>query len=334
MTDLCHALVLALALPLALLLDALMGEPPVRMHPVVWMGWFLGRVGAWLAPDATTHPPVEGRADWPRFWLGALVWSAGAAGVVALACALQYLLWRQPLWLAVPMMALLFKPLMAWRMLRDEVQAVEAALAQSLDAGRARLSWLVSRDVSALSASEVRESAIESLAENFNDSVIAPVLWFALGGLPAAALYRYANTADAMWGYPGWRGQPSPRYWAYAGKWAARADDLLSWLPARASAALLMLAVGAGFRPMIWRSLRQEAAKTPSPNGGWPTSALALGLGVRLAKPGAYHLNPQGAEVVALDTERAVHCVSRALVLSVVMIEVVLLGLVWAGLAS
>ncbi|MFX6477158.1 cobalamin biosynthesis protein, partial [Acinetobacter baumannii] len=88
-------------------------------------------------------------------------------------------------------------------MLHDEVQAVEVALGQSLPAGRAQLARLVSRDVSALTAVQVRESAIESLAENLNDSVVAPLFWFALLGLPGAALYRLANTADAMWGYPG-----------------------------------------------------------------------------------------------------------------------------------
>ena len=91
-------------------------------------------------------------------------------------------------------------------MLRDEVAAVEAALAESLDAGRARLARLVSRDVAALERREVRESAIESLAENLNDSVVAPLFWFVLLGLPGAALYRFANTADAMWGYRGVRG--------------------------------------------------------------------------------------------------------------------------------
>jgi len=133
-------------------------------------------------------------------------------------------------------LALLLKPLLAWRMLRDEVQAVEDALAVSLDAGRQRLSRIVSRDTRALTETEVRESAIETLAENLNDSVVAPVFWFVLLGLPGAVVYRFANTADAMWGY---RGMHNGRYWEWAGKWAARADDVLSWLPARVTALLL-----------------------------------------------------------------------------------------------
>src|SRR5690606_3824928 len=131
-------------------------------------------------------------------------------------------------WWQALALGLLLKPMFSWRMLRDEVHAVEQALGESLAAGRARLAWLVSRDVSALDASQVRESAIESLAENLNDSVVAPLFWFAVAGLPGAALYRFANTADAMWGY---RGERHGRDWTWAGKWAARADDLLSWLP-------------------------------------------------------------------------------------------------------
>ena len=164
-----------------------------------------------------------------------------------------------PALLGLLLLGLLLKSLLAWRMLRGEVLAVEAALAESLPAGRARLAWLVSRDVQALSEAEVRESAIESLAENLNDSVVAPIFWFVLLGLPGAALYRFANTADAMWGYHGiYQG----RDWAWAGKWAARADDVLSWLPARLTALLLALVNGG----LSLRALRREAGRTPSPN--------------------------------------------------------------------
>ncbi len=182
-------------------------------------------------------------------------------------------------------------------MLRDEVLAVDAALGVSVDAGRAQLARLVSRDVSALSAAEVRESAIESLAENLNDSVVAPVFWFVLFGLPGAALYRFANTADAMWGY---RGERGGRDWTWAGKFAARADDVLSWVPARLTA--LLLGVAARRWPAgLWR----EAGRTPSPNSGWPMAAMALLLGVRLGKPGVYVLNAAGRTPEAADLRRA-----------------------------
>ena len=278
---------------LALALDGWLGEPPVAWHPVVWMGRALHWSGEWLAPPA----PVA--RDFKRFWLAAMVWIGLVAIVLIVFWAAQQLVLMLPGWLAAALLALLLKPLLAWRMLRDEVLAVEVALGQSLAAGRAQLARLVSRDVSALSAEEVRESAIESLAENLNDSVVAPLLWFALLGLPGAALYRFANTADAMWGYPGMRGG---RYWQWAGKWAARADDVLSWVPARITA--LLLALCAGGLPL--RTLARQARKTPSPNSGWPMAAMALALGVRLAKPGVYTLHGQGRTAGPPDTRRAV----------------------------
>ena len=212
--------------------------------------------------------------------------------------------------LAAAAMVLLLKPLFAWRMLCDEVLAVEDALARSLPEGRERLARLVSRDVSQLSALQVRESAIESLAENLNDSVVAPLFWFAVAGLPGAALYRLANTADAMWGY---RGMREGRYWEWAGKWAARADDVLSWLPARITALLLALA-GGGVR---LRTLAREARQTPSPNSGWPMAAMALALGVRLTKPGVYQLHAQGRAPALRDVWLAKKLASKvALTLS------------------
>ena len=229
--------------------------------------------------------------------------------VIAAALALEQLAMTLPLVLASLLLGLALKPLLAWRMLRTEVQAVEQALQQSLPAGRERLSWLVSRDVSALSEAGVRESAIESLAENLNDSVVAPLFWFVMLGLPGAALYRFANTADAMWGYRGiYRGQR----WEWAGKWAARVDDGLSWLPARLTAALLLLAAGPrGLR--LAGAVRAEAAKTLSPNSGWPMAAMALVLGVTLRKPQVYRLNPSGREAQALDTGRAVAYAEKVL---------------------
>lgn len=304
----------AVALPLALLIDAALGEPPAAWHPVVWMGRYLGIAGRRFAPadaspevraEARTEARADASAAARAFAWGAFYWCAGAALVVLLAAMLQAWLLAGPWWLAALGLALLLKPLLAWAMLRREVLAVELALAVSLPAGRERLSRLCSRDVSGLDAGQVRETAIESLAENLNDSVVAPVFWFALLGLPGAALYRYANTADAMWGYLGPRGG---RDWTWAGKWAARADDALSWLPARLTAALLALAA----RGLPPRALRREAARTPSPNGGWPMAAMALALGVRLGKPGVYRLNAAGAGPQGAHVRRALRLAGRA----------------------
>ncbi|MBT9551410.1 MAG: cobalamin biosynthesis protein CobD [Hydrogenophaga sp.] len=287
----------ALAVLVALGVDRLWGEPAARWHPVVGMGRYLGWAGERIAPQVPT--PQADR--WRVFSRGALAWLLGAALVALSAWALARALGAVPGWLQALALGLLLKPLLAWRMLRDEVRAVEAALGESLPAGRERLSWLVSRDVAPLNTAQVRESAIETLAENLNDSVVAPLFWFAVAGLPGAALYRFANTADAMWGY---RGERQGRDWTWAGKWAARADDVLSWLPARLTAGLL----GAAGR---WRELRAQAGLTPSPNSGWPMAAMALALDVSLAKPGVYTLHPAGRSPQAADTARALQLAGR-----------------------
>jgi adenosylcobinamide-phosphate synthase len=302
---------LGLACWLALAVDHWLGEPASRFHPVVWMGNFQARAGDWLQQRANQDPAHK---DLKAFWLAAGLWALGAALVTGLAWLLQAGVATLPWWAAAPLLGLLLKPLLAWAMLKNEVRAVEAALAQSLEAGRERLRWLVSRDVTALSATQVRESAIETLAENLNDSVVAPLFWFALLGLPGAALYRFANTADAMWGYPGvYQG----RNWAWAGKFAARVDDVLSWVPARLTAGALLLA-GAllGLRNLRTAGqLPPQAAQTPSPNSGWPMAAMALVLGVGLRKPGVYVLNPQGLEADAHATRQALRVGHLALLL-------------------
>ena len=238
-----HLIALAIALLVALSVDRWWGEPRARLHPVVWMGNYLGWAGHWLQRRTLQDPQQR---DLKAFWLGALVWIAGAAMVLVAAWLLQALCLALPWWAAGLLLGLLLKPMLAWTMLKTEVQAVEAALAESLPAGRERLRWLVSRDVAQLTDTEVRESAIETLAENLNDSVVAPIFWFVLLGLPGAALYRFANTADAMWGYPGlYPSNGQGRNWAWAGKWAARADDVLSFVPARITAVLLLVVAGA-----------------------------------------------------------------------------------------
>jgi adenosylcobinamide-phosphate synthase len=290
----------AWSLCVALLIDRLWGEPPARWHPVVGMGAYLGWAGRRVAP------PMGDGASRPLwvFARGAFAWLMGAAVVVGVAIGCVSLLSRAPLWCQVLLLGVWLKPLLAWRMLRDEVQGVEVALGESLAAGRARLARLVSRDVTHLDAAQVRESAIETREDNLNDSVVAPLLWFAVGGLPGAALYRYANTADAMWGY---RGERQGRDWIWAGKWAARADDVLSWLPARLTAALLLM----WGHTHVLGHLPAQARQTPSPNSGWPMAAMALALGVRLSKPGSYTLHPSGRTPLPADTTRALQLASR-----------------------
>ena len=303
----------ALAIVVAFCVDHVFGEPPSRFHPVVWMGKALSSTAApWVQ--------VGPRSAFAR---GAVAWLMGAALTSAVAWAAVLLMQIiigtgsivEDLAQAV-FLGFLLKPLLSWRMLSREVSAVECAVETGVEAGRTQLRRLVSRDTTRLSVIEVRESALESLAENLNDSFVAPVFWFAIGGLPAAALYRFANTADAMWGYRG--------RWEWAGKWAARADDLLSYVPARLTAAILALSA--------WRypsQLRKIAQVTPSPNGGWPMGMLAVALNVRLSKPGVYVLNSGGSDVEARHVKAGLRMCERAAWLTVALCATSLIGSRW-----
>ncbi len=149
----------------------------------------------------------------------------------------------------------------------------------------------------------MRESALESLSENLNDSVIAPLFWFALLGLPGAALFRFADTADSMWGYRGvYRGQ----VWEWAGKWAAR--WMIGWPGCRRASPGWRCCCPAAAHALLRlrQRLQQEAAPTPSPNSGWPMAALALVLDVQLRKPGVYTLHAAGQAAQAGHVPRAV----------------------------
>jgi len=300
----------AIALLTAFAVDRAFGEPATRWHPVGWMGRYLGWIGGRIAP----RQPRPGR-DLRSFWAGTLAWWGGALLVLPAALLLQEL--AVALGVAGALVAgVALKTMLSWRMLHDEVKDVETALGQSLDSGRRQLGRLVSREVMRLDEAQVRESAIESLAENLNDSVVAPVFWFLVAGLPGAMLYRFANTADAMWGYRGLRAGAD---WTWAGKWAARADDVLSWLPARITALLIAIVAG-GLR---WRTLRDEARRTPSPNGGWPMAAMALALGTCLRKPGVYELNAGASPPLAAHTARALRLSRRSVWLLLVVGSIV-----------
>ncbi|PZF79118.1 cobalamin biosynthesis protein CobD [Jiangella anatolica] len=279
----------AAAVVVAAGLDAVFLEPPLAVHPVRWTGRYL----AWAGRRVPAGPPRRAVGS------GGLAWGIGAAAAYGAGLMVSRTVARLPAPAGSVVAGAALWPLFAHRMLLDEVAGVERALSSGgVEAGRAAVGRIVSRDVSALSAEEVRQAAVESLGENLSDSVVAPLFWYAVGGLPAAAVYRFANTADAVWGYR------TPR-WNHAGRVAARADDLLNLVPARLTGVLL-----AG-RRVSWRRLRAEAALTPSPNAGWPMAALALRLGVRLAKPGVYALGATGRRVDAGDLKAALRLARR-----------------------
>lgn len=260
----------ALTVLLAGLLDALFGEPPNALHPVAW----LGRLIAALDRRCPRGGPRRELA-WGVL-LVAITSAVAAAVGVALALALGHLPW----WLALPLGAVALKVAFSLRGLIDAGRTVQRALETDTEAARAGLLALVSRSRD-LEPPQIASAAIESLAENLSDSVVAPLLCFALFGLPGALVYRAINTMDAMVGYHG-------RY-EYLGKPAARLDDAANWIPARLTGLLLVALAGVRGRGAAARAaLRRQRRRSSSPNKLWTIAPMAGALDVQLEKPGAY----------------------------------------------
>jgi adenosylcobinamide-phosphate synthase len=291
------------AILLAFGLDLAAGEPPTSWHPVVWLGRALG----WAERRAPGRSVADGAAAVMLVTLGA--WTVARLLTIA----------TRPLGsLSLVLEAFALKPAFALRRLTEAVGGVEAALrAGDLETARARVGRdLVSRPTTDLEAGEVVSAAIESAAENLVDSVAAPVLAYAMGGLPAAWAYRAVNTADAMWGYR------DARYERF-GKVAARLDDLANLVPARLGATALAAGAvvsgesGTGAARVAWAQHR----RTASPNAGWPMAAMAGALGVELAKRGAYRLG-EGALPPSPDAIRRARRVLGAAAAMVVVAAV------------
>jgi adenosylcobinamide-phosphate synthase len=263
----------------AMLIELCFGYPAALHraigHPVTWIGRLIARLDRALNRDSAT--PSMRRA-------------AGAAAVVILlavvgapAFLVQAALLRLPFGILAA--ALIAGTLIAQRNLHRHVADVAAALAaDGVAAGRQAVAHIVGRDTQTLDAAGVARAAIESLAENFSDAVVAPVFWMAIGGLPSAALYKAINTADSMIGHR------TGRHEAF-GFAAARLDDLVN-LPASRLSALLLIAAAALSRGACpgaaWRAVRRDAGKHRSPNAGYPEAAMAGALGLSLAGPRLY----------------------------------------------
>ena len=267
---------------LALLAEAAVGYPDRLFraigHPVTWAGRLIALLDRRLNDPAF---PAARRKAGGVLALAVLVLCAGipAWGVeAALSAALG-----AGAGLAVA--ALLASSLLAQRSLAGHVGAVARALeTDGLEAGRAAVSRIVGRDPHALDEAAVCRAAIESLAENFSDGVVAPALWLAVGGLPGGAIYKAVNTADSMIGHR------TPRHEAF-GWAAARLDDLVN-LPASRLSALLVVATcplvpGASAGGAL-RAVLRDARRHRSPNAGWPEAAVAGALGLALAGPRTY----------------------------------------------
>jgi adenosylcobinamide-phosphate synthase len=275
-------MLLSLSLPLALaatLVEALVGYPALLYraigHPVTWMG-------RWLAGlEQIMNRPTYGFAARRAAGVVALGLYLASVGLVAW-LATRALLPLGPIGFAV--LAFLAASLPAQRSLAAHVSAVADDLEAGLDEGRRAVAKIVGRNPAVLDDAGVARAAIESLAENFSDGVVAPILWTALGGLGGGALYKAINTADSM------IGRRDERYKAF-GWAAARLDDFINLPASRLAALWLVLAAvvtpGASARDAA-RSVWRDASRHRSPNAGWPEAAMAGALGLKLAGPRIY----------------------------------------------
>jgi adenosylcobinamide-phosphate synthase len=264
---------------LALLIEALVGYPDWLAqsigHPVTWMGRLIGLL------DDTLNNERMSCAGRRAAGIISLFIVIGTTGIIA------YVLERSllGLLLGVVFAALPSSTLLAQRSLHDHVECVAAALErEGLAAGRKAVSQIVGRDTQGLDEAAVARAAIESLAENFSDGVVAPAVWLAIGGVAGAAVYKAVNTADSMIGHR------TRRHEAF-GWAAARLDDLVN-LPASRLSALLFIAAAAttsrASAAQAWRAVARDAFRHRSPNAGYPEAAMAGALDLALAGPRAY----------------------------------------------
>lgn len=191
---------------------------------------------------------------------------------------------------------------LAQRSLHDHVAAVLAPLAKGdLPAARCAVAMIVGRDTAALDEAGVATAATESLAESFCDGVVGPAFWFLVAGLPGLFAAKAINTADSMVGHR------TPRF-EHFGWAAARADDVVNWIPARIAGGLICLAGSGG-----WRTMARDAPAHASPNGGWPEAAMAGALGRRLGGPVSYDGEPAARAILGEGPAPDVHDLARAL---------------------
>jgi len=287
----------AIILGVAVALDLALGDPPNAIHPVAW----LGRLAASIVRIAPRTPPLG------AFAFGVLLVAVVGSVAGLAAFGLERFAHDLPRLVRIALSALVLKTTFALRGLLDAARMlVRAHEREGLESARARLSWLCSRDASALDESGLANGTIESLAENLADSVVAPVFYFSLFGLPGAAIYRAVNTLDAMVGYRGefeWLGKP-----------AARLDDLLNLVPARITAVFVAIA-GAARGAEIGAALRvyrRDRHRTESPNAGHPMAMASGVLGLRLDKPGVYVLGEGFPAPTLADVPRAIALVATA----------------------
>lgn len=302
-----------LPLLLAWLLDRRLGDPAWLPHPVVAFG---------RAISFCEHRLNKGRG---RFLKGMLTAVVLVALTYLLTCALLRgaSFYVSP-WLEAALEVILIFFCLAGTTLVREVQDVFRALDRSLEEGRRQVARIVGRDTQALSAQEVRTAALETLAENLSDGVIAPLFWYLLLGVPGMMMYKMINTLDSMIGYR------NERYRRF-GCFAARLDDVANDIPARLTALLM---IGVSGHPALWKFVRRYGKEHASPNSGYPEAALAGILDCRFGGPHDYfgeevwkpYIGKNDRPLTTQDMEQAVRINRRAevcMVLLIVLIQVV-----------
>lgn len=298
-----------MALLLGWTLDLILGDPVWLPHPVVWFGRMIG----W-----GEHRLNHGSH---RMAKGAVL----AISLIALVFGLWWLVrWlvANP-WVLLALDAIMVFYCLAGTTLIREVREVFLALDRSLDEGRRQVARIVGRDTSQLTAQEVRTAALETLAENLSDGVIAPLFWFALLGTPGMLAYKMVNTLDSMIGYR------TERYRQF-GCWAARIDDVANYIPARLTALLMVLASGRlSLISFVWRNGRRHA----SPNSGYPEAALAGALDCRFGGPHYYfgelfdkpYIGENDRPLTTADMKTAVRINRTAEILMVIIVAATLI---------
>ncbi|MBP0115135.1 adenosylcobinamide-phosphate synthase CbiB [Bradyrhizobium vignae] len=300
----------------AMAVDALLGWPAPLFarigHPVTWLGRLIAAIDA--AWNRASDPPAWRRA----------AGVAGALVVIALSVALGWIV-QSVLslgWIQIMLIGILAWPLVALRSLHDHVAAVAMPLqAGDIAAAREAVSRIVGRDPTALDEAGIARAAIESLAENSSDGIVAPVFWGALFGLPGIFGYKAINTLDSMIGHR------SERHEAF-GWAAARIDDLANFIPARLTGFLFVLL--ASRRSEALSCMARDARRHRSPNAGWPEAAMAGALGVRLSGPRIYHgsatdepwLNQGARDPRAADITEALTVYRRAMMLLAALLAI------------
>jgi adenosylcobinamide-phosphate synthase len=272
----------------AIVLDLVLGDPPNRFHPTAWMGSLI----RWLM----RFRPRGNKFS--ELLFGVFILLIGISLTAGAGFGISFLASRLPPWLGILFQALFLKLTLSLRGLDRAAKDVQSALElQNLSEARRLLSWhLVSRDTSQLNESQVCAAAIESVAENASDGIIAPLFFYAIGGLPAAFAYRFVNTADSMLGY-----HDAEREWL--GKFPARFDDLLNFIPARLTGLFIVVSApfcGADFI-MSWNIMWRDSQTTASPNAGVPMSAMAGALNMELEKMDHYSLGKGLRKPVVVD---------------------------------